>query len=111
MKIDRLLNTPMGKIFISILLGLGLATMFRKVCKDKNCIVFHGPVISEVDGKTFKHGEDCYQYKTKTVPCDEQNKQVLDIRPPDMNEDGSVKIDPIPAPTRSGGSIFSSFMK
>ena len=108
MKIDRLLNTPMGKIFISILLGLGLATMFRKVCKDKNCIVFYGPVISEVDAKTFRHGDDCYQYKTKTVPRDE-NKQVLEIRPPDLNEDGSVKADPVPAPTRSG--IFSSFMK
>jgi len=64
-------------------------------------------VISEVDSKTFRHGDDCYQYKTKTVPRDE-NKQVLEIRPPDLNEDGSVKADPVPAPTRGS---FLPFMK
>jgi hypothetical protein len=49
MQIKALLNSPMGKVFISILLGLGLATMFRTVCEEKNCIRFAGPVISDVD--------------------------------------------------------------
>ena len=62
MNFKRLLNEPLGRILISILLGLGLATLFRKVCKDKNCIVFNGPVISEFDGKIYKHGDKCYKY-------------------------------------------------
>ena len=40
MNIKRLLNTHLGRIIISILLGLGLASLFRKVCTDKNCIKF-----------------------------------------------------------------------
>ena len=37
MYIRRLLNGAFGRGIISILLGLGLSTLFRKVCKDRNC--------------------------------------------------------------------------
>ena len=60
MNLHRLLNSDLGINMISIILGLGLATLFRKVCTDKNCITFNGPVISEIDGKTYKYGEKCY---------------------------------------------------
>jgi hypothetical protein len=70
MNFKRLLYTDFGKICISIILGLGLASLFRKVCKDKNCIVFNGPIISEVNNKVFKHDDDCYQYEIETTHCD-----------------------------------------
>ena len=76
--ISRLLNTQMGVFFISVMLGLGLATLFRKACHDKNCIQFNGPVISEVDGKTYKFGELCYKYKLEPVKCD-SNKRIVDL--------------------------------
>jgi hypothetical protein len=79
MNIKYLLNDPIGKIFISILLGLGLATMFRTVCKEKNCIRFHGPVISELDGKIYKHGDKCYKYEVQSSGACDTNKRVLDI--------------------------------
>lgn len=78
MNIKRLLNSGMGRVFISILLGLGLATLFRKVCKDKNCIKFSGPVISEIEGKTYKHGDKCYNYVSSPTKCDE-TKKIVDI--------------------------------
>ena len=78
MNFKRLLNTDLGKFFISVLLGLGLATLFRKVCKDKNCITFNGPVISEIDGKIYKYGEKCYKYEASAAKCD-KNKQVIDM--------------------------------
>jgi len=73
---SRLLNTEVGQLFISVLLGLGLATLFRKVCKDKNCIRFNGPVISEVDGKTYQFGEYCYKYELFPTKCDPMKKTV-----------------------------------
>jgi len=78
MNFKRLLNTEIGRVFISILLGLGLATLFRKVCNDRDCIVFHGPVITEIDGKNFKYGEDCYQYTMQPDKCDSK-KRVIEI--------------------------------
>ena len=72
----RMLHTQTGRMFISVILGLGLATLFRKVCKDKNCIAFNGPVISEVDGKVFKHGGKCYKYEAETAKCDSTKRVV-----------------------------------
>jgi hypothetical protein len=76
--VKRLLNTPMGRFFISLILGLGLATFFRKVCKDKNCIVFNGPIISEFDNKIYKYGNKCYKYNTTQDNCDNK-KRIIDI--------------------------------
>jgi hypothetical protein len=84
MNIKRLLNSNLGRVFISILLGLGLATLFRKVCKDKNCIKFSGPVIGEIEGKTYKHGDKCYTYTSNPTKCDTDKKKVVDI---------SIKVD------------------
>jgi hypothetical protein len=78
MHLKRLLTTSLGKFFISILLGLGLATLFRKVCKDKNCIDFKGPILGDIDGKIYKHGEKCYEYTSASVPCDKE-KQIVDV--------------------------------
>jgi hypothetical protein len=83
MNFKRLLNSELGKNIISILLGIGLATLFRKVCNDKNCIVFNGPVISEFEGKIYKHGEKCYKYDIHPDKCD-STKKVIDIAPPEQ---------------------------
>lgn len=70
MNFKRLLYTPFGKMVLSILLGIGLASLFHKVCKDKDCITFNGPVIKDMDGKTYQHGEQCYKYEFIPAPCD-----------------------------------------
>ena len=74
LNLSRLLNTEMGRIFISLLLGLGLATMFRKVCADGSCLEFNGQVIDEMDGKTYKFGEYCYKYELFPAQCDSKRR-------------------------------------
>ena len=44
MNFKRLFYTEQGKVFISILLGLGLASLFRSACKNRKCIVFRQPL-------------------------------------------------------------------
>ena len=92
----------MGKMMISILLGLGLATLFRKVCTDKNCIRFNGPVITDIQGKTYKHGEKCYQYTSTATTCD-PNKKVMDMSVETSN--GDMPNAPL-VPTQSPISNF-----
>ena len=72
------LYTDVGTNIISILLGIGLTSLFQKVCKGKNCIIFTSPVISDVDGKIFKHDNKCYKYDISTVKCD-KSKQIIEI--------------------------------
>jgi hypothetical protein len=76
MNFKRLLYTDLGRIFISIILGLGLATLFRKICTEKNCIRFNGPIISDLEGKIYKHGDKCYKYSTETDRCDSTKRQI-----------------------------------
>jgi hypothetical protein len=90
MNFKRLLYTPLGQFFISVLLGLGLATIFRKVCADKNCITFKGPVLSEIEGKTFKHGDKCYTYKVESAKFDKLKKSVNIATPDEMPKPKSM---------------------
>ena len=72
MYIRRLLYSPFGQCVISILLGLGLSTLFRKVCKDRSCIVFKGP--ENIKDKVFKYGDKCYTYSANAQSCDKTKK-------------------------------------
>jgi hypothetical protein len=80
MNFNRLLNTPVGQAFISFILGIGIATLFRTVCKDGDCITFDGPILSEIDeNKIFKHNDICYKYKQHSTSC-MANKKTISIK-------------------------------
>lgn len=99
MNFTRLLNTPLGQFFISILLGLGLACLFRRACTEKNCIIFNGPIISEFDDKIYQYDNKCYKYEASPSKCDDKGtKRVLDMATP----------DPEAAPAKSQLSILGN---
>lgn len=79
MNIKRFLNTDTGKTLISILLGLGLSTIFRKICKDKNCMEFYGVPTERILLKTFQYDGECFQYQPKSARCNADTKRVLPI--------------------------------
>jgi hypothetical protein len=76
MGFQRLLHTETGRIFISIVLGLGIASLFRRVCKDRSCIAFRAPSIKDLEKDIYKLDDKCYTYKTKAVKCDATKKDV-----------------------------------
>ena len=72
-KLQQVMHTKIGQIIISILLGFGLASLFRKSCKESECFSFKAPKTSEVENKVYKHGDDCYSFKPETVPCSSES--------------------------------------
>jgi hypothetical protein len=76
MNLTRLIYSDVGRYIISILLGLGLATLFRKVCNERNCMVFRGPALNKVKGQVFKFNDKCYQFDEKIAKCDDTKKIV-----------------------------------
>lgn len=90
----RLLYTDVGRIFISILLGLGIASLFRKVCKDKECIEFRGPIISEIDGRIFQFDNECYKFKERAKSHCDTKKKIVQILPPvsDMDDTTAAAV-------------------
>lgn len=78
MHLEKLVNSKTGKIVASIILGFGLATLFRKVCKDKNCIVVKAPPLHEITDKVFKHDNKCYKFDAVSVKCDAK-KEIIGL--------------------------------
>jgi len=78
MKVKQIINSKEGKYIISIILGLGLATMFREVCKDKTCMVFKAVGEKEIKDKIYKYDNKCYKYSLKSSSCN-TNKQIISI--------------------------------
>ena len=75
----RLLETETGRIILSIILGLGLATIFRKICRDGNCIDFRGVAVGDFEDKIYKHDDTCYKYTASAAKCNSEVKRVVDI--------------------------------
>ena len=96
MNFNRLLNTDAGKAFISFIIGIGIATIFREVCKDGECIRFEGPVLSEIpEDKIYKHNNTCYNYKLKGTTCID-NKKTVNISKSDPTMASASKKSPNP---------------
>ena len=76
---NKLLDSDFGQILISILWGLGLAAIFRKVCKGRNCIVIKAENPKKIKNKIFKYENSCYKYYPEAINC-EKHKDKKQIK-------------------------------
>ena len=75
--VKNILHTSMGKIILSILLGLGLSTIFRQVCNSKDCYKFIGPKHNELRDKIFASDTNktkCYSLVEENIPCGSKSR-------------------------------------
>ena len=62
-------KTHTGSIIISVVLGLGLATVFRRVCKGNHCIVVKSPRSADLAKYYYKIDDDCFKYEPYATQC------------------------------------------
>jgi hypothetical protein len=74
MDISKIINDPNNAILFSILLGIGLASMFKKVCKNGNCVIIKGPKMDDINHNHYRIDNDCFKYTPYVVDCDELDK-------------------------------------
>ena len=85
--IVKFINSTKGRYVLSILLGLGLATLFRKACNSRNCLIFKAPDLDKIKGKIFNHDNKCYEFHEESTSClNPQNENGI-------NDDGSILLD------------------
>jgi len=72
----KFVHTETGKYMMSILLGFGLASLFRIVCKDKECIIFTAPPLDQFKDKIYKNGNKCFKYNPIATKCN-SNKKIV----------------------------------
>ena len=75
MHLDKLVHSKTGKVVLSILLGFGLASLFKRVCKGKDCHVFKAPPLEEIVEKSYRYNNKCYKYNSVATKCD-NSKQI-----------------------------------
>jgi hypothetical protein len=76
MPLSKFVHTETGRILMSILLGIGLATFFRQVCVGKNCLSYNAPPVAEIDGEIYKFDDKCYELQKSAVKCDNKKEIV-----------------------------------
>lgn len=74
--ISKILHSNLSRYIVSIILGLGLASLFRKACKERNCLVFKGPNIEKLKDNIYKYESKCYKFKENTSKCNQREKQI-----------------------------------
>ena len=74
--LEKFVHTPTGKIIMSILLGFGLASLFRTVCKGNNCVIFHAPPLDDFKDKIYKVNGKCVKYNPVATKCSSKSKIV-----------------------------------
>jgi len=75
--VKNLLHTNIGKIILSVLLGLGFATLFRQICNSKDCYRFIGPQHNALRDKIFASDTDktkCYTLTEENIQCGSKSK-------------------------------------
>ena len=69
---EKIFKSKIGIIMISILWGLGLASMFRYSCGKSKCTIvkYRGPNIDEIKNTIFNYGtNECYKFYPTIVDC------------------------------------------
>ena len=72
--LGKFVHTETGKKIMSILLGFGLASLFRTVCKGNNCVAFHAPPLDDFKDKIYKNNEKCVKYVPISTKCSLNSK-------------------------------------
>lgn len=73
MRLMKVFNNEFGIVFVSVVLGLALASLFRKTCRENNCIIIKGPPIKDIENKIFGFDNKCYTYKAEATSCKNKN--------------------------------------
>ena len=55
--------------FISLILGFGIAALFRPVCKGPDCVVVRGPPVKDIRNAVYQFGSKCVEFKTVAQEC------------------------------------------
>jgi hypothetical protein len=76
MHLGKFVHTETGRIIMSILLGFGLASLFRTICKNKDCLIFRAPPLEQFKDKIYKSNGKCVKYTPVSTKCSINSKTI-----------------------------------
>ena len=58
------------KIIISVVIGLGIASLFKRTCEGRNCIILKQVEDKHfIENNNYKFGNDCYKFNSVETNC------------------------------------------
>lgn len=76
LKVEKFFQSKSGVQLFSILLGLGIAGLFKMSCDSRSCLVYKGPEFEE-GKKVVKYNNKCYQVNEKMMDCKDQKGELI----------------------------------
>ena len=67
----NLSNDKINEIFFSVIWGIGISALFRKICKNGSCVTIKIPKKNIIEDKIFidyKTGK-CYRFEKYKIRC------------------------------------------
>ncbi len=65
----KVMTIPGVATLISFMIGLGVAAMFRPMCKGPDCLIVRGPPVQEIRDAVYQFGTKCVEFKPKPMEC------------------------------------------
>lgn len=78
LRLDKFIQSSEGMKLFSIMLGLGIAGLFKMSCDSRSCLVYKGPEFED-DKKVVKYNETCYQVREKMIDCKNKKGELIYI--------------------------------
>ena len=76
LKLEKFFKSPEGVKLFSIMLGLGIAGLFKMSCDSRSCLTYKGPEFKE-DNKVVKYNDKCYSVKEKMLDCKDKKGELI----------------------------------
>lgn len=75
-KLEKFFKSETGTRIFSIMLGLGIAGLFKMSCDSRSCLVFKGPTFDD-DKKVIKYNGKCYDVSEKMIDCNNKKGNLI----------------------------------
>ena len=77
LNVRKMLKSDTGLLLSSIILGLGIAGLFKMSCDSRSCIVYKGPDFSEK--KKVKVNGKCYDVSEELIDCEKDDRDKIQL--------------------------------
>lgn len=69
----KAMNSEKGVLLFSIILGLGVAGLFKMSCDSRSCLIYRGPDFQ--NKRQIKVNDKCYNVSEEIINCEENDKK------------------------------------
>ena len=74
--VNRLFKSKEGIIITSIILGFGLASLFKQTCVGKGCVIVKTLPPDEIQSNIYRFDDKCFKYKAHPSKCNENSIEI-----------------------------------